>query len=207
MKKWIIVFAFVLCTLGVARQSPAVLIDFNVPDPPAGPVTINNYYEPLGVVFNDLVGGSELYNYPSPCDYLAGTCSFWTGNELTYIIEARFSFNVSSVSIDASTHWDDAFGPIPDPVDHSYMNAYDSSYALIGTVEDTSYSAWETLSIASASNDIRYLRLSATYTPDYRMVHGRFDNLNFTPVPVPSTILLIATGLAWAGLARKALKG
>jgi hypothetical protein len=208
MRKWLVIFATILLVFGATKKAPAVLVDFNVPDPPTGPITINNYYAPLGVVFNDLVGASEIYNNPgSECDYLAGTCSFWTGNELTYIIEAKFSFNVSTVSIDAWTHWDDVFGPIPDPVDHSYMSAYDSSYNLVETIKDSSYGVWETISITSLSNDIRYLHLSATYTEGYRQVHGRFDNLNFTPVPEPSTLLLLGSGFVGLGLVRRRFKG
>ncbi len=179
-----VVFASILITFVAAGSARATTITFS--EFPVGTV-ISNQYTPLGVTFTALgVGGGALPIIAndgampaspvlSPNPPFAGTFGF------------DFGPGAFGVMFD-SGFWDS--------LSTAVVNVFDPSNNPLANLTNTGTGVF--IFDLSALGTVGRVEFSSTADP----AGGDIDNLSFTPVPEPFTLLLFGTGLAAVGLRR-----
>jgi hypothetical protein len=178
---------------GVSQAATTVINfdDVSAPNNFSETTSLTNEYASQGVIFS---GGGAILNQNGNFGLNAYSGqNFLAFNFFSYATDPEnitFSALVSNVSIYAGTGsgFSSTFT----------INAYDVNHSLLDTYTLTTQ-AWSLLSVSAAGIKSIELSQSGNYTFVY-------DNLSFTSVPVPPTLLLFAPGLlGLVGLKRKYL--
>jgi len=179
----------------------------------------------------DVCAGNNAYaNSATGAASAPNVISLTDGSTLGVVTDERFGFfratftnTVNSVSIDALAVLPPEY--MGSTTNKPFLQAFNSSGGFLGTVDYTAsvYSGtWQTLTFTSATDNIKFVAFSS-YNGTGHPVYGMFDNLNFsslagwegsgggnngggTPVPEPATLLLIGSGIAGLGFAKRLSK-
>ena len=200
-----------LAAVAFAPAAHAALINFdNVSD---GTV-INTSY--AGVTFSNPLGGNVYARSgsgfaPSSPNVISIFATGFPPFDASFgAIDATFSTPQSVVSIDARP-----VGPVEflgSLLNRPYLEAYSGSTFLgrilysgaLPTNCCFDVGPTETLTFTSSSNNITRVRFSSQQSQSTTHTYGLFDNLNYSPVPIPAAAWLFGSGLlGLAGFARR----
>lgn len=148
---------------------------------------LRDLYAPQDVIFRGVDGtGGSIVNQNggfgfyahSGTDFLAFNAGYGTG----FSEDLFFNVPVSNVSIWAASIFSGTFD----------LWAYDANQNLVGYGQVSASSNWTQLAVSAA--DVSHVRL----TPQFTSGAGQwfaYDDLQFSPVPVPAAVWLLGSGL------------
>ncbi|WP_158219617.1 CARDB domain-containing protein [Ideonella sp. A 288] len=195
----------------VSAQVPSITFD----EVPAG-TQANVTYRPKGVVLGCLKGSighcsnvAEVANpgakggpaQPAP-QVLTVTpkdgSSAWPAiNERDGYLTVHFLSPVSQVSIQALRYKPGSAASMNKP----FMQAFGSANQLLATVEyPDGATDWRPLALTRPQADIQYVVLSSYVTRDSTAAWGLFDNLSYSPMPLPQWLAVSAGNAFSMGL-------
>ena len=190
MKKLIMICAIIIGVAGLASAAPTYLITFD--EFPIGTM-ISNQYAGLGVVFHpgDVTSGLPIIDWDSgmPTQPIlrpqGEAAALWNYQGDFWI---QFTTPVIEVQFD-SGHWD--------AVGNGVINVYDPAWNPLASLSNTTTGV--NVTNISGMGPVGYIYFNSINDG----AGADLDNLGFTPIPAPGTILLGSIGISLVGWLRR----